>query len=123
MKNPVALFIERRLKNQERKNRTAAELISWYYLDKYAIESRDLQYKNAQEEVRALGLTQISVKGNELCITLSRPGILIGRKGENIDKFERYMNDKGGFTKIKIVEDRVIGCSIPYDYSDIDEFM
>jgi len=112
-------IIERFLKYLNRKeeieNRAIAQWIGNYYLDK-----NYNNYKKTAEDIRILGITQIEHKKDTIIITLQRCGILIGRRGENIDALQKFLATKTKYTKLDIKEDKIISWLIPYDYSDYE---
>jgi len=114
-------FIKRILKylnrKEEMKNRAIAQCIGEYYLDK-----NNGDYKKTQEDIRILGITEINHKGDTIIITLQRCGILIGRRGENIDALQKFLATKTKYTKLNIQEDKIISWLIPYDYSDYEDW-
>jgi len=77
----------------------------------YKTESRDLL--EAQDRLQKVGIKDVSVKKRffrdpEFTIHCSRPGILIGKNGSNIDRIKSYMKSRFGFkTNVKIVESKV----------------
>ena len=99
-------------RKKESKNREIARLIGEYYLGKNAGN-----YKNTEEEIRSLSITQIKNTGNTIIITLQRPGLLIGRRGDNIEALQKFMLYKTNYSKINIEEDKIISWLVPYDYS------
>jgi len=100
------------------KIRKVASLIRDFYLDKNKdINDMDKTYKHAQEEIIMVGFTNIDIKSNKIIITLRRPGIFIGRKGENINAFKEYLNKNIKFCKnpeIDIKEDMIFDFIYPY---------
>jgi ribosomal protein S3 len=112
-------FIKRILKYLNRKeeieNRAIAQCIGEYYLGKNIGD-----YKKTQEDITILGITQVEHKQDTIIITLQRCGILIGRRGENIDALQKFLATKTKYTKLNIKEDKIISWLIPYDYSDYE---
>ena len=98
-------------------SREIARLIGEFYLNK-----NKNNYKKTEEELRTLGVVQIQGKDNAVIITLQRPGLLIGRRGENIDQLQKFLSSKTKYSKIDIKEDKVICWLIPYDYSDYQDW-
>jgi len=100
--------------------RKVAQTIGRFYLDKY-----DGDYKKAEEQLRLLDISKIEVteevckscrcKGRVISITLTRVGLFIGNKGENIDKLGELFN-----CKVKIIEemDSIYNHLIPYPIED-----
>ena len=107
---------------QRQRNQTAAQMIGQFYL-----QLNDCDYKKAIADITNLCITKVEWKGNTVHITLSRPGLLIGRRGENIDKLLEYimkMTENKGII-IDIIEDQIIGWLIPYDameYADTGDY-
>jgi hypothetical protein len=99
--------------------RAIARIIGNFYLDKNKGD-----YKKTHEEIFSLQITQIKLNDNTISITLSRPGLIIGRRGENLDMLQRYLTQQLKFYhKIEIVEDKILSylypCE-PYDIFDED---
>ena len=106
--------IFRELKRKtEIENRNIAQYIGKYYLEK-----NKNNYKQTEEDIRNLGITQIEHKKDTIIITLQRCGILIGRRGENIDKLQQFLFQKTKYTKLNIKEDKIISWLIPFDYTE-----
>ena len=74
--------------------RGIAGLIGVFYLYKH-----NNNYKAAQEELNRLYITSIDVRNGEVIIHTSRPGLLIGKKGENINNLVEHLK-----MKVKIIE-------------------
>lgn len=93
-----------------------AELVRYEIANFYA-QKFNGDYAKAGEEARKLQITDIKVSGNEVEISLARPGLLIGRKGENIDKLSAHLKKK-----IKVVEsfhwDVILTPYDPMDFLD-----
>ena len=94
-----------------------ARLIGEFYL-----AQDNNSYVEASKSIQMLGITKIDVMGNKITITLTRPGILIGRRGENIDALtaylSRYLEDT---ITINIIEERVTPCLFPYEPYSMDD--
>lgn len=123
MKNLLKKILKALNKKQESENREIARHIGEYYLEK-----NNFDYKKTEEDVSILGITQIEHKKDTIIITLQRCGILIGRRGENIDKLQKFLASKTKYTKLDIKENNIISWLIPcnysydYDYSeDLDD--
>ena len=99
------------------KVQSIASDIGFFYLEKNAGD-----YEKAIEEITQLGITKIDFKGTTIHITLTRPGLLIGRRGENIDKLRVHLSKSlKQEINIDIIEDRITGWLIPFEpYSDSD---
>ena len=102
--------------------REAVDSIGEFYLDKHQNTGAGSIYAKAREEILTLGITRIQARGTTVIITLHRPGMLIGRRGENIFALEAYLAKKTHFKKINIVEEKVLTYLIPFepDISDRD---
>ncbi len=96
--------------------------IADFYFDKNSKTTKtiDEALKASRDEIYSLGLTKIDYdKSNQtLNVHLSRPGLLIGQYGQNIENLQKYL---GLDIKIKIFEqfkiDDVIVNRLPYmDY-------
>lgn len=109
-----SLFIS---KKKEREVQYVAETIGNFYLDK-----NQGDYKKTANEIIQLGITKVDFRGIVVSVTLTRPGLLIGRRGENIDKLTAYLSDElNRKIELKIIEDRITGWLIPQEpYSDAD---
>ncbi len=108
--------IKRYFSNLESKKITVlveiAQLIGEYYLDKN-LEFED-NYLRAREELRALGITQIEFKKGDIIITLARPGLLIGRHGDNLNALEKFLGLKMKYKKLQVKEDSITCWLYPY---------
>ena len=91
--------------------------IGQYYLD---LSKGD--YAKAIKDINQLGITKLDIKNNKFYITLSRPGILIGRRGHNIDALQSYLSlNRNKEIKIHIIEEKITPWLIPYEpYSEDD---
>ena len=68
-----------------------------------------------KEELEKVNISFLSFDNGILTLVVSRPGILIGRKGENIDALRKYLRE-GDFTKdVKISSINIIESDIEYD--------
>ena len=117
MKNLLKKILKALNRKEEMENRVIAQCIGEYYLEK-----NNFDYKKTEEDVSLLGITQIEHKLDTIIITLQRCGILIGRRGENIDKLQKFLASKTKYTKLDIKEDKIISWLIPYDYSDYSDY-
>src|SRR5688572_16565788 len=91
-----------------------AKKIGEYYLQK-----NNQDYDEAGLELLKLGITQISISDTEITIEVARPGLLIGKRAENIDKLTKYLN-----CKVKIIEavDYIYNYIIPYPEQEYPEW-
>lgn len=109
------------MSNIEKKQIISA--IGFYYFLK---NNKDVQ--KANEEINLLKIHNIDFKNNIITIKLERPGVLIGRRGENIDNLTGYLcKDLQKDIQINIVEELELQNLrsfeyVDYDYPDIDEF-
>lgn len=82
----------------------------------FFLRKNDNDYEAARKEILELRISNISFENppGEVSIELSRPGLLIGRRGEQIDSLEKFLGHK-----ILIVEVRqsINDFLLPYDYS------
>lgn len=83
------------------KVREMASNIGQYYLKK---NSGD--YVSTEREIMSLQISKIEVDDTlpnlvEVSITTARPGLLIGKRGINIDALTHYLG-----TKVKIIEEK-----------------
>lgn len=99
--------------NKPEKN---AELVG-YEIGNFYLQKFNGDYSKAGEEVRKLQVTDIKVLEDEVEISLGRPGLLIGKGGENIDKLSAHLKKK-----IKVVEtfhwDVILTPYDPVDFLD-----
>lgn len=86
----------------------AARKIGLFYLKK-----NNNDYEATEQEINKLRITKVDVTDNKVIIITERPGLLIGKRGENIDK----LTDALGM-EIHIIEefDPLSAYLIPYDY-------
>ena len=91
--------------------------IQEFYLSKY--DNEENTYVKAREDIGKLEVTELDYKGDTFTITLQRPGLLIGRKGENINSLNEFLRNRvDGKIKISIKETKYVGSLMPYqDYS------
>ena len=92
----------------------AARLIGQFY---HSLHEAEVQpYISACNDIDLLKITKVVRHPNKITITLSRPGLLIGRRGENIDKLTAFISKHlNKPITIDIIEDHVIQCLYPYD--------
>jgi hypothetical protein len=108
--------------------REIAQHIGNYYVSINGGFNIKESYIKATEDVKSLGITKIRILGNSIfrgmviAITITRPRLLIGRGGVNIDKLTEYLSKElKKKVSIDIIEENVIGNLIPYmPYSDSD---
>ena len=63
---------------------------------------------SATKEINLLGITNVSLSGHCAVINLMRPGLLIGRHGEQIDRLTEYLckTTKGEVNSISVWEEK-----------------
>ncbi len=78
-------------------------------------------FQNVREFIVSMGISNLDIKGNIVTITLARPGLLIGRRGCNIDGLKKHLSNK--YKKkitIRLKEEMVLQCLLPCHPSDFD---
>jgi predicted RNA-binding protein Jag len=73
-----------------------AQRIGQFYLRK-----NDGDYKATQEEILKLRISKLEITDKGVAITTERPGILIGKRGTNIDALSSFLA-----MEVRIIEDR-----------------
>jgi ribosomal protein S3 len=59
---------------------------------KFYLEKNHNDCDNAIAEIRSLGIKLLYFSNTgSVCITVKRPGLLIGKRGENIEKLQKYL--------------------------------
>lgn len=96
-------------------------MIQDYYLDKNSGLNIKEMYVKTKEEIQDLGITNIEIKRNTIIITLGRPGLFIGRAGENYNAFKEYLIKHKQNYKIELKETCFLSDLIPYESLDLDE--
>lgn len=93
------------------KTRQIAEQIGEFFL----LENNK-DYEKTANFLTRLNISRIDVLCSEVMIHLSRPGLLIGRRGENVEKLEKFLDKK-----IRIIEDEdcLLNHLIPYNMDDL----
>jgi ribosomal protein S3 len=96
----------------DQKVRDVAKKIGNFYLLK-----NNGDYAKTEEEINSLQISKIEVTDDTVAITTNRPGLLIGRRGTNVDMLTEALK-----MKIKIIEeeDAIINWLVPQE--QIDEF-
>lgn len=112
--------------NLTEKEKKIAQGIWEYYRSKDSKES-DLEvlYDNVNREVMSLGISSIKEQGDDIAITLSRPGLLIGSQGKNIEALLSYIQKENPLytiKKIKIIEDRLPDYLYHYFYLGEEDY-
>lgn len=113
-------FFRRIGDRKENKIRAIVYLMQEFYLKKYPSTDREETYKKAREEMSMLGIMAINITRKKLIIRLQRPGILIGRHGENLDALTKFLHDHEENRTIYIEEERILNTLLPYYYTDDD---
>jgi len=90
----------------------AARKIGLFYLEK-----NNNNYEATEQEINKLRITKVDVTDNKVIIITERPGLLIGKRGENIDKLTEALG-----MNVHIIEefDPLSAYLIPYDYSEYE---
>jgi len=106
-------------KQMEYEERNIAREIGIFILQenikKYPDDSHEFVFAETCKAIRLLGITSVSIKKGEVVITLSRPGLLIGKRGLRIQALQETLK-----RKVVVKEELVTDCLIPYWY--VDEF-
>lgn len=100
---PALLIEERKNKNNKEKTpsydiRRIARSIGYFYQSKHSHQNQHY----IRECIEMLKIHGLEMKGNVLWITLGRPGLLIGKRGENIDALLKYMQNDSDLKDMKI---------------------
>ena len=64
--------------------------------------------KDTEALVDSFKIVNIHYGGKNIYITTCRPGLLVGRKGEQINKLAEALHNAFSFQKVLIIEDRVV---------------
>lgn len=78
----------------------AAAAIGEFYLRK-----NNGDYAATEKEINQLRITKLEINENALCITATRIGLLLGRRGSNIDALAKFIQEHMQM-KIHIIEDQ-----------------
>ena len=70
----------------------------------------------ASKKINCLKIINVHFDGKDICITTSRPGLLVGKKCEQLEKLTAYLRKEFQFETIKIIEDRIICCMYDFHY-------
>ena len=87
------------------KDLTVAREIGYFY------EKKHNDQKEALSEIRMVDITNIEVNEDVVTISTTRPGILIGKRGSNIEALQKHLKEKLEIKSINIKED-TRACSI-----------
>lgn len=75
-----------------------ARSIGYFYQHAYS----DQNQPYIREAIERLKIYELKMTGNVLWITLGRPGLLIGKRGENIDALLKYLQNDNDLKDMKI---------------------
>lgn len=76
-----------------------------------------------KRNVDKLDTKSVKFENNIIYITLGRPGLLIGKKGEDINSLmETFKIIFGPEVKLEIIESRMDNWLRAFEYSEIDDF-
>lgn len=78
--------------------RRIARSIGYFYQSKHSHQNQHY----IRECIEMLKIHGLEMKGDVLWITLGRPGLLIGKRGENIDALLKYMQGDSDLKDIRI---------------------
>lgn len=100
------------------KSQEAASKLNKFYRIKNGDNESVECYKAAREEISKLKIVDIKAASDKLTISLARPGLLIGKKAENLFALQKHFG-----MKIEIVEsfhwDEIL---MEYPYDPVDYF-
>ncbi len=88
--------------------------INSYYTQKHTVDGV-CNYAKAQEDVRNCCITNLELKLGKLVVHTRRPGLFIGRKGENIEGLSKFLNIPIHIEEVKFSWEDII---TPLDWSD-----
>lgn len=94
-----------------------ARTIGYFYYDKN-LKNEDA----AIREINSLGILRIDYDNRVVVLTLSRPGLFIGKKGQNIMALTKWLKEEFGESVIKefkIKEDPIIDHLFDFDIRHI----
>lgn len=98
--------------------RDIAREIGYFYFRKYDSCTSVLeQVVETRKELDDTKITSIAFKEENILITTSRPGILIGRHGENIKSLTEYLRKRFTFNQIGIVEETILKHMYSFEYA------
>lgn len=94
-----------------------ARAIGYFYYEK-----ENQNEDNAIKAINDIQIQNIEYNDGTLCITLGRPGIFIGKRGENIMAITNYLRKEfDSFKEIKLREDSVICHLYDFDMRYMDD--
>lgn len=81
--------------------------IGYYYYDRY---HETFTYQELKFMVDTLGITDVNYVEGNVIITTQRPGVLIGKKGENFNALKKYLINKhpNKIIDVKIKENTIL---------------
>ena len=71
-----------------------------YDIGEYYLSKNDNDYRKTEKEIESIKISGITVNGKEVHIYTSRPGLLIGPKGKNIDALELFLKKRFSFMNV-----------------------
>jgi hypothetical protein len=97
--------------NYSAQEREIFRRIGYFFLE------RDGTFIEAEKNIKMLEITRVTFSPNEKSVTicLGRPGLIIGKRGECIDKLTLYLK-QSGINEVNIVEDNLFDFLIPHEY-------
>lgn len=86
-------------------------------IGQFYLQKNSGDYVKTREEIEQLRIKEIEMLGDRLNIKLSRPGLLIGPKGKNINELSEFLK-----LNIHIQEvDNILTYLCPEDYSNFED--
>jgi hypothetical protein len=89
-----------------------------YKINYFYCEKHKGNIEAAAKEVRSLKIKEIEIKGDTVEISLARPGLLIGRRGKNINALSEVLGMKTSVVECFHWEDIIV----PLEYDPADFF-
>lgn len=86
-------------------------------IGEFFLELSNNDYELAKNTIKDLGITKINVLSETIVISLSRPGLLIGKRGVQINSLTNYLKGYGiyGINRIEMIEDDLFHFLIPHN--------
>jgi hypothetical protein len=81
--------------------------IGYYYFEKNKGGTLEDQISVTRKEIESLLITSVHYDGYHIIITISRPGLLIGHHGKNIQALETKLREEYTFNMLVVNEDEV----------------
>lgn len=88
-------------------------------IGQFFLERNSYDYNKTARFLESMRITEILVRDKEITIKLSRPGLIIGRKGTVIDALSKYLNMH---VRIEEVQQHLYDFLVPHDYSGEIDF-